>query len=75
MPAAASGRFEQVLLRSGAQLNKDTVLLVLTAPALRNSALEAEYQVKDAAVRVEVKPVGELPSGARPNLKVDGTIE
>jgi HlyD family secretion protein len=48
IPAVNEGRVERILVRPGAQVRKDTVLLVLTNPELELAALDAEYQVKAA---------------------------
>jgi HlyD family secretion protein len=58
IPANTQGRVERILMRPGAMVRPDTVLLVLSNPELELQALDAEYQVKAAEaelVRQEVQ--------------------
>jgi HlyD family secretion protein len=58
IPATTQGRVERILMRPGAMVKPDTVLLVLSNPELELQALDAEYQVKAAEaelVRQEVQ--------------------
>jgi HlyD family secretion protein len=48
IPAVTQGRVERILMRPGAVVTPDTVLLVLSNPELELQALDAEYQVKAA---------------------------
>jgi len=48
IPAVTPGRVERILMRPGAKVGPDTVLLVLSNPELELQALDAEYQVKAA---------------------------
>ena len=51
IPATNEGRVERILVRPGAQVTAQTVLLVLSNPELELAAVEAEYQVKAAEAR------------------------
>lgn len=51
IPAITDGRVERILVRPGAAVKADTVLLVLKNPELEQAALDAEYQVKAAEAR------------------------
>lgn len=53
VPATTSGRVEKVLLRPGAPVSRDTIILILTDAPLQLAALEAEYQVKGAEARLQ----------------------
>jgi HlyD family secretion protein len=58
IPAITQGRVERILMRPGAMVKPDTILLVLSNPELELQALDAEYQVKAAEaelVRQEVQ--------------------
>ncbi len=46
IPAITDGRVERILLKAGAQVRADTILLVLSNPQLDLDALDADYQVK-----------------------------
>jgi HlyD family secretion protein len=46
IPAQTDGRVERILLRPGARVTPDTVLLELSNPELQQSALEAELQLR-----------------------------
>jgi HlyD family secretion protein len=48
IPATSDGRVERILVRPGAVVRQDTILLVLSNPELDLAALDAEYQVKAA---------------------------
>jgi HlyD family secretion protein len=48
IPAVTQGRVERILMKPGAKVEPDTVLLVLSNPELELEALDAEYQVKAA---------------------------
>ncbi len=53
VPAVTNGRVERILMRPGAKVSRNTVLLVLTDPALKLAALEADFQVKAAEARLQ----------------------
>jgi len=48
IPAVSDGRVERILLKPGAPVQSNTVLMILTNPQLDLDALDAEYQVKGA---------------------------
>ncbi len=48
IPAGTDGRVEKIILRPGAQVRSDTVILELSNPQLENDALDALYQLKSA---------------------------
>ncbi|HEX9427436.1 MAG TPA: efflux RND transporter periplasmic adaptor subunit [Candidatus Polarisedimenticolia bacterium] len=48
IPAATEGRVEQIIVKPGAAVKKDTVLLVLSNPELELAALDADWQLKAA---------------------------
>ncbi|MEZ5400309.1 MAG: HlyD family efflux transporter periplasmic adaptor subunit [Bryobacteraceae bacterium] len=48
VPAVTDGRVEKILVRPGAALSPETVLVILTNPELEQQTLDAEYQVKMA---------------------------
>ncbi len=48
IPAGTDGRVDKIILRPGAQVRSDTVLLELSNPQLENDALDALYQLKAA---------------------------
>ncbi|HXK58479.1 MAG TPA: HlyD family efflux transporter periplasmic adaptor subunit [Acidobacteriota bacterium] len=48
IPAVTSDRVERILMRPGAKVGPDTILLVLSNPELELQALDAEYAVKAA---------------------------
>ena len=48
IPAITDGRVERILVRPGAQVSANTVLVVLSNPRLELEAVEAEYNVKAA---------------------------
>ncbi len=48
IPAPVDGRVDQVLVKPGAIVNSDTVLLVLRNPELEQAVLDAQYQLKAA---------------------------
>ncbi len=51
IPAVTPGRVERILMRPGAKVEPDTVLLVLNNPELELQALDAEYEVKAAQAK------------------------
>jgi HlyD family secretion protein len=51
VPARTGGRVESKLMLPGARVEKDTILLILSDPALQLAALESDYQVKAAEAR------------------------
>jgi HlyD family secretion protein len=52
IPAATEGRVEQILLRSGAVVQSESIILVLSNPELERTALDAQLQLK--AVEAEL---------------------
>ena len=48
IPATTEGRVERILVRAGASVTANTILLELTNPQLENDALDAQYQWKGA---------------------------
>lgn len=46
IPAQTEGRVEQILLRPGARVQPDSIILVLSNPELERTALDAELQLK-----------------------------
>src|SRR5512142_1312683 len=48
IPAATQGRIERILVRPGATVTVDTVLMELSNPTLQQQLLEAESQLKAA---------------------------
>ncbi len=48
IPAINEGRVEKIILRPGAQVNPDTVILILTNPELELAAVDLKWQVKAA---------------------------
>jgi len=48
IPAQTDSRVERILLRPGASVNPDSVILELSNPTLERDALDAEYQLKAA---------------------------
>lgn len=48
IPSTTEGRVEKILVRPGARVRKNTVLMVLSNPQLENDALDALYQLKAA---------------------------
>ena len=53
IPANTDGRVEKIILRPGATVNPDTILLVLTNQELENASFNAEWQVKEAEARLK----------------------
>ena len=60
IPAQSEGQVQQLLVKPGAEVNADTVLVILSNPQLEQSAMEAKSQVdageadyKSLAVRLE----------------------
>lgn len=52
IPATTDGRVDKILIRPGALVSPDTVILTLTNPELDLSVLEQEYQVKASEARL-----------------------
>jgi HlyD family secretion protein len=52
IPAQTEGRVERILLRPGAPVGPDTVILELSNPELQQSALEAELQLRAAEAQL-----------------------
>jgi HlyD family secretion protein len=52
IPAISEGRVEQVVLRPGAQVRRDTVLLVLSNPELSLAAEDARWQLREAEAKM-----------------------
>jgi HlyD family secretion protein len=48
IPATTEGRVERILVRAGAAVTANTILLELTNPQLENDALDAQYSWKGA---------------------------
>jgi HlyD family secretion protein len=48
IPAQTEGRVERILVRPGAEVKPDTILLILSNPQLELEANDAEWQVKQA---------------------------
>lgn len=48
LPSATQGRVERIILRPGAQVTPDTVILELADPQLQQQLLEAENQLRAA---------------------------
>ncbi len=48
IPATTEGRVEQIVVKPGAAVKKETVLLVMSNPELELAALDADWQVKAA---------------------------
>jgi HlyD family secretion protein len=56
LPATTDGRVDRILLRPGAQVRPETIILELSNPQLENDALDALYQLKAAEANlVELK--------------------
>jgi HlyD family secretion protein len=53
IPAAASGRVDRILLRPGAPVKPDTVILDLSNPELEQQVLDAELQARAATARLQ----------------------
>ena len=53
IPANTDGRVERIILRPGAVVQPDTILLVLTNQELENASFNAEWQVKEAEARLK----------------------
>jgi HlyD family secretion protein len=52
IPATTAGRVERILLRSGAQVNPDTVIVELSNPELEQTVTEARLQVESAQAQL-----------------------
>lgn len=48
IPAQTQARVERILLRPGANVNPDSIVMELSNPTLRRDALDAEFQLKAA---------------------------
>lgn len=56
IPSTTEGRVEKILVRPGARVRKNTVLMILSNPQLENDALDALYQLRAAeAALVDLK--------------------
>ena len=53
IPANTDGRVEKIILRPGATVKPDTILLVLNNQELENAAFAAEWQVKEEEARMK----------------------
>jgi HlyD family secretion protein len=53
VPARTAGRVDRKLMLPGATVTKDTILLMLSDPAIQLAAVESEYQVKAAEARYQ----------------------
>jgi HlyD family secretion protein len=53
VPAEIEGRIERILAFPGAPVKADTVLLELSNPELRQSVVDAEWQLKSAAAQLK----------------------
>lgn len=53
IPATTDGRVERIVLRPGAVVDADTVILELSNPELEQSVLEAELQLEAAEAQLE----------------------
>lgn len=53
IPATTDGRVERIVLRPGAVVGPDTVILELSNPELQQSVLEAELQLRAAEAQLE----------------------
>ena len=51
IPAVTDGRVDKIILRPGASVKADTIILVLTNQELENLAFNAEWMVKEAEAR------------------------
>jgi len=52
IPSVTSGRVERILIRPGAMVTPETVILTLNNPDLEQATLDAEYQVKNAEAQL-----------------------
>lgn len=62
IPATTSGRVEDIVLRPGAQVKPDTVILVLSNPDLKQSVMEAQLAYQSAQANFQNRKA-ELESG------------
>jgi HlyD family secretion protein len=74
IPAATEGRVEQIVVRPGAVVTPDTVILVLSDEELTQSALEAELQLKSAEAQLANRRV-ELESQILNQEAAAATVE
>jgi HlyD family secretion protein len=87
VPALTDGRVEKILVRPGAEVQTNTVLLVLSNPQLELEALNAEWQVKtaeatyqDLAARLQNQKLDQQAAAARTaaeyaNAKLTADVE
>jgi HlyD family secretion protein len=52
IPATTAGRVEKILLRSGADVNPDTVIVELGSPELEQSVVESRLQLESAVAQL-----------------------
>ena len=52
IPATTAGRVERILLRSGADVNPDTVIVELGSPELEQSVVESRLQLESAVAQL-----------------------
>lgn len=71
IPALNAGRVKRILVRPGAEVKANTILLELTNPELEQTAVEAEFQLKaahadynDLEVRIQTQLLNERASAA-----------
>lgn len=57
IPAVTDGRVERIILRPGAVVTPDTVILELSNPELNQSVLEAELQLRSAEAQLQNRRV------------------
>ena len=72
IPALTDGRIENILVRPGAEVQPNTVLIVMSNPQLELEALNAEWQVKtaeatytDLAARLQNQKLDQQAAAAR----------
>lgn len=72
VPALQEGRIEKILVRPGAEVQPETVLVVMSNPELELAALNAEWQVKsaeatykDLAARLQNQKLDQQAAAAR----------
>ncbi len=74
IPAVAEGRVERIVLRPGAPVAPDTVILELSNPELQQSVRDAELQLKSAEAQFASRRV-ELESALLATQSAVATIE
>jgi HlyD family secretion protein len=79
VPSTTEGRVDKIVIRPGARVKKDTLLMVLSNPQLENDVLDALYQLKaaeagltDVRVRLESAKLQQVASTAQ--LKSDYSL-